>query len=470
MNAMPFHIDTLPELPAGSRSRIIRPEVRHEDGRWSYQWDVVLDVPGNAPLTLGGAWFRSDLPVTSPGGTANAALVASMLPLMMIGAPVVVEGGVSPRLLRHLQMFQTAFAAWFPGLRRVAIDAAPLSPDTSSETPAPTAGTGEGVLFSLGVDSWYSVLRHRRSIDRLVFIDGFDLTSEQAGARVDMRAAATEAAAAVGKPLAVVETNLRDWLDRWLDWSVSHGTVLGAVVMMLEGSLARVWLPSSGRTWEPVAVGSNPFTDPLYATEYIRATYDGGEVQRVAKLAWLLEQPVAMENLRVCWSGIEGRRNCGRCPKCVRTMAALHLLGGLPRATLFPPTIDPDVVRKPPMWSPVGIGLRNDGRTMLDHARALGLEQDPVAVAMAEGFHRARVEGLMAPDGALALMADHEDWAQLARLDRNGLADDLMTHAPDLVTRALEPAVDKVPREVFRTLWQRDRGWLLRQVAKLRQS
>ncbi len=460
MNHPIFRIPPAPDFPPGTHALINKPVITEDDRGWRYAWEVLLQVPGEDSLTLGGAWFRSNRPIRPLSGAANAALVGSILPLMMTGVPVHVEGGVSPRLHRNLGLFQAAFASWYPGLKQVAIEA--MTPDQNlPNPPADPEPPREGVLFSLGVDSWFSVLQHRDTVQDLVFIDGFDLTSEQSFARQDVRQAAQEAARAVGRPLVVLETNLRDWLDRWIDWLVPHGSLLGAAVLLLEGHLSKVWFPSNVRAWEPVPSGSNPFTDPLYSTEHLRSVYDGGGTHRVGKIARLLEDEVAMKNLRVCWSGTRGRLNCGECPKCVRTMATLHLLGALERAEWFQCELHPDMIRKLPMT----LGLKDEGKGMLRIAKALGLEQDPIALAVSERFRRNEVEQLMTPDtGALTTMTDPESWAAMARLDRQGLAEDFMTHAPGRVNEVLAPAVDRVPREVFKLMWQKDRDWLKREI------
>jgi hypothetical protein len=39
--------------------------------------------------------------------------------------------------------------------------------------------------------------------------------------------------------------------------------------------------------------------------------------------------PAALECLRVCWKNPDSAYNCGKCPKCLRTMVTLRLVGCL---------------------------------------------------------------------------------------------------------------------------------------------
>lgn len=457
-----------PDVPAGAVARIPAPELRDEAGRRHYQWEVLIELKGEVICTVGGAWFRTKAPIAPQTGLANAALAASILPLMALGLQVKVDGGVSPRLLRNLMLFQSAFSRWYPGLTRVPIDAPPPGEcdGSSPDAAAPTSGDGSGreaVLFSLGVDSWYSVLKHSDHARTLLFIDGFDQTLEQVASRQDVRELVEQAAAAVGCELVVVESNLRDWLDRWVDWKVSHGSFLGAVNLLMEGVVDMVHVPSSALTGKPDDCGSNPLTDPLFSTERLVTAYDAGDRQRTVKLAWLLEQPIAMDHLRVCWSGTDRRRNCGRCPKCLRTMCAIHLLGDLRSAPLFPAEVDLESLAK----VPIGPGWLNCGPVILDFASKLGRGGDPVALTLERRLAKYEAELLLEPEeGALGAMTD-KDWKKLARQDREALAADLMSHAPQQVNEALAPRVPKIGREVLGRLWQQDRGWLMREFRKL---
>jgi hypothetical protein len=56
--------------------------------------------------------------------------------------------------------------------------------------------------------------------------------------------------------------------------------------------------------------------------------------------------PVALDHLRVCWDEYGENYNCGRCPKCLRTMMSLYLTGTLDRSGTFEHTLDLDRIRE----------------------------------------------------------------------------------------------------------------------------
>lgn len=76
-------------------------------------------------------------------------------------------------------------------------------------------------------------------------------------------------------------------------------------------------------------------TDALLSTSSLQIKHDGAPFDRTEKTALVARHAVALANLHVCWK--EGAAtNCGSCSKCLRTMATLHMLGGLAKANPFP--------------------------------------------------------------------------------------------------------------------------------------
>ncbi len=67
-------------------------------------------------------------------------------------------------------------------------------------------------------------------------------------------------------------------------------------------------------------------TDPLF-NECVEIIHDGAEARRVEKVRKIAECESALANLRVCFDDMNV--NCGKCPKCLRTMISLKLLGVL---------------------------------------------------------------------------------------------------------------------------------------------
>ncbi len=60
------------------------------------------------------------------------------------------------------------------------------------------------------------------------------------------------------------------------------------------------------------------------------------------KVARIAGSDVALRYLRVCfpWTNVGEAYNCGRCEKCLSTMACLRSAGALGRCATFPPALD----------------------------------------------------------------------------------------------------------------------------------
>jgi hypothetical protein len=63
------------------------------------------------------------------------------------------------------------------------------------------------------------------------------------------------------------------------------------------------------------------------------------------KLARIASDPLALAHLRVCTANRAGPHNCGRCGKCVRTMAMLAVAGRLRESGSFPHELPRDTGR-----------------------------------------------------------------------------------------------------------------------------
>jgi hypothetical protein len=278
--------------------------------------------------------------------SVDAAIATMLLPAMRTGGSLSSDEPASPRLLGALPTIQAIFRNWeqrfavYKNYQTVGIDIRPL---TRVE---PRERRRTATFFSGGVDSFYTFSRHRSEIDRLVFVDGFDVRpSDQAlSARVTdaMRAAAAE----LDLPLIEIQTNLRSVTDRYANWIQYHGAALAGVALLLAAEIEQVFIPASLTYAYLSPLGSHPLLDPLWSTEWTEIVHDGCEASRIDKLAALVDEPIARRHLRVCWENRDGRYNCGSCEKCLRTMIALQALGALGAFTTFPDVIDPaDIAR-----------------------------------------------------------------------------------------------------------------------------
>jgi len=160
-------------------------------------------------------------------------------------------------------------------------------------------------------------------ITHLIMLRVFDMGDDQASWDQHV-ATQTAFAKSLGKSLIPVETNARDWADnKQIAWGFVHGLLLSAAGAAL--GLKRLYVASS-HTYEYLFPwGSHALTDPMWSTESTQVIHDGAACRRTDKTREILKYPDVANNLKVCWNHIH--KNCGTCPKCVRSMAIFYLFG-----------------------------------------------------------------------------------------------------------------------------------------------
>jgi 7-cyano-7-deazaguanine synthase in queuosine biosynthesis len=209
-------------------------------------------------------------------------------------------------------------------------------------------GSGVACLFSGGVDSFYTALKHREEITHLVFVHGFDIDLADSRRRAAAISTVREVAERMGKELVEVETNLRSFSDSHADWILYFGSAMASVALLLQRDFRRVFFAAgfAHSDWAqyPPPAGSHPGVDPLWSTEATEIVHAGAEATRLEKIQYLADQPLAMDHLLVCYQGAGAPYNCGRCGKCLRTMTSLRLAGGLERCRTLPDELDLDAV------------------------------------------------------------------------------------------------------------------------------
>jgi hypothetical protein len=282
----------------------------------------------------------------------HAALVAdgpepfaalALLPAMKAGEPLEIVPPRSAPQLQGLARVREVWHRWRPDFAAVPMVA-------TARADARPAGPHVAAFFSLGVDSFYTALKHLRfgterlPLDLLVFMRGLERPLESSEGADGTAAVVRQVAGELG--VAVVEgaTNLRTHFP--LDWETEYyGAGMAATALALGGACGTVLVPSSFAWEELMPYGGGPVTDEQYSTERTRILYDGGEASRGGKVAIIADHALALAHLRVCTANRAGSHNCGRCGKCVRTMAMLAVAGRLREAAGFPDTLPRGVRR-----------------------------------------------------------------------------------------------------------------------------
>lgn len=221
-----------------------------------------------------------------------------------------------------------------------------LSGKTIASTAAPRGSAVAGVLFSGGLDSVATSFRHLDERQRLVTIWGADVSNADS-VGWDQVAAHTRAyAAEYGHDVSFISSNMRTFYDAWTldnlhaaipDWwgYVQHGMGLVglAAPLLLSYGSTRLYIASSHTSSFSEPWGSSPQLDESIRLGALSVVHDGYDAGRQAKIREILAttraRGIEVPPLRVCYSNPDGGgANCGKCEKCLRTVAGVMIEGG----------------------------------------------------------------------------------------------------------------------------------------------
>ncbi|HEX2739500.1 MAG TPA: hypothetical protein VHM69_03555 [Rubrobacter sp.] len=290
-------------------------------------------------LALDGEEHRASFSCQQGFGSASDSLAAfTLLAAMKAGGSLELPEPLSPRLLSTMPRIQDIYHAWDRGrFKRVAVRARPRRGQA-------TRASGVGCLFSGGLDSFYTLLKHRDEVTHVIFADGYDIPLQDTARRERAVNAARTVADELGKSLIEVHTDLQIFTrDVGLMWLFYHGAALAALALLFQDRLGRVLIPASFSYADLFPWGSHPMLDPLWSTEQTAIEHSGCDVTRVDKAGYVSAFPVAMRNLRVC-SQHRADYNCGHCEKCLRTMINLRAAGASERCETLPEVPDPETI------------------------------------------------------------------------------------------------------------------------------
>ncbi len=313
------------------------PTLTLENGRWTVSARLRVGATDHT------VWYRTAIGPLAAG--SDPFLIAALLPASRLGYPVSVTGSVSPRLNKNRSTIADIFHVWDRGYQNVQVSARLRTP---LESPHPAIAC----FFTGGVDSFYTLLKHEDEITTIVFVHGFDIRLDNLPLRERVSHTMHEIAAALGKTLIEVETNVRDFSNRYVSWEYFHGAALASVALTLSPYFGQIYIAASRCYADLSAWGSHPMVDPLWSTENLTIVHDGCEATRLEKTKRIVECAVARRTLRVCWENPSGAYNCGRCTKCLFAKARLRAIDALTRVETFDADLDLDSLERLPLDAP----------------------------------------------------------------------------------------------------------------------
>ena len=275
--------------------------------------------------------FKSTIALSD--ATAESLLLLALPAAMRRGEPLRIEAQVSSKLLEQLPKIQDIYHCWEPTLRQVEVIAT-ARPTVSTLIQSPQSTQPKtAIAFTGGVDSFYSAIRSPDAA--LVYVHGLDVPLGNHNLRKQVSNKLNWAASELGRPLLEMETNLREFSDRYLDWHLAIGGALAACALLLSRHVSAFGIPAGQSYASLLPDGAHPVLNPLFGTEKVTFETIGCEARRIDKIAAIAPSPTAQRALRVCWENRGDAYNCGVCEKCLRTMTALEIFGAMHQFTTF---------------------------------------------------------------------------------------------------------------------------------------
>ena len=273
-------------------------------------------------------------------------------PFMLIGlylamynhTDLKIRGNVSKKLYKNLTWYVQKILCDFSS------DLTPVKIFVDGFAPTAATGTLIGTGISCGVDS-LSTLYDRfvceddddYKINALFFFNcgsngdvGDDRSSIIAQSRCQR---ATSLAVELGLPLVPVDTNLHHFQREEFGDTLFFLSVYSCA-LALQNAIRRYYA-SSGYSYDEIKANGVKYADydlagfcesflvPLIQTERTELIVDGCQYTRVDKIKKLADWDIARKYLNVCHVYSEDSHNCGECPKCLRTLLTLEILGKL---------------------------------------------------------------------------------------------------------------------------------------------
>jgi diphthamide synthase (EF-2-diphthine--ammonia ligase) len=301
---------------------------------------TVQGPPWQCPI-----WFRTTFQKVAP--TIDPLIPTVLLPAMRQHWSLQVQGKPSAAILQAAERVQQLLGLLQPSWATVPITTQSTLPIALDDTQKRAVG----LFFSGGVDSFYSLQKHKGKITHLIFVHGFDIPLHRYAMRESAAQSIRQIAQALNLELIEVETNLRQFSDPVIPWEEYHGAAKAAIAHLLAPCFQSIYiastLPYAFLTHEDI--GSHPGIDPLWSVDNLALIHDGCEVSRFDKIAAIADWDLALNHLRVCWQVKEGLDNCGRCRKCLWTMAYLQACGALAKTPTFKQPLDLELLSRQPL-------------------------------------------------------------------------------------------------------------------------
>lgn len=352
--------------------RIENLNVEERDAGRRVRADVIFETAARPPLTL---YFELPYPFAEDLEPNAEAFLLAALPVAVWWGErrIRIEARLCTRFRDGARAAMAVYARWFPRCRPLSIEPsdgyAPTTPRAPQRTASLLSGGVDG-LAALRANRLDYPRRHPAAISDCILLFGandFDCTAsgpvpERLAMFRQLQSRLQDLAADEDFELIPVETNTRVLCGDYTCWtSVAFGAANVSVAHALSRRFDRVLFASDGLGVDPPPAASHPLLDQHYSTAAVTVRHEQASWSRIDKLRLLADWPAALRLMQPCHRTevlAEGRVNCGRCEKCVRTMLGLLALGKLREADAFRENdVTPEMVARIPLHNSVKAAL-----------------------------------------------------------------------------------------------------------------
>ncbi|WP_289129025.1 hypothetical protein [uncultured Clostridium sp.] len=263
---------------------------------------------------------------------ADAFLVAILPYAIKHELDIEVEAKISAKLYYQLNTCLLPLLCEYFKKRTIKINA---DTDNSILNNENAVGTG----ISMGIDSLYSILKNSNlktkefNVTHLTFFNAGAsgrFGGEKARNLYNIRKEqARRFSAENGLKFVCVDSNMNEFL--MMSHVATHTFRSVACVLALQKLFSKYYYASLGKKFNATEINEDPgYYDILLlqclSNENLQFYSDGVGISRLEKVKELAKHSITYKWLNVC---IGGEKNCGHCPKCIRTLLELESIGVL---------------------------------------------------------------------------------------------------------------------------------------------
>lgn len=269
-------------------------------------------------------WFEIPIEHSEPQNVSDAFYLIALPMAIATNEDLVFKGKVNPEILKKTREIEKYYHEI--SKRKLKI----LTKVQKRSVKNYTDYEGVAQFFTLGVDSFYTLLCHKSSekVTRLIYIDGYDIPFYQKDFLNNVHQKITNVSKETKTIPIFASTNLRLTSDSVIGWGRFHVSALVAVHHLLKTNLIFI----SGESFEAADWGLRFGVDKLYSTKNKPVELVAHNLSREKKLSQTIKtnhKQLFLDNVRVCWENVRSKEliyNCSKCQKCLKTKLNLTAL------------------------------------------------------------------------------------------------------------------------------------------------